>query len=604
MGRRLAVVGAMVAALVLGRGGPPVGAAPSDRCYVGGTYLTFLSRPATPAELDDWSGRIDAGTPSSAIPAALAASDEWLGVTVTDIYRAALDRDPDAAGLAFWTARLRAGAKVNRVGALVYGSPEFLARSGGGLPGFVDELYARILERAPVAADRAYWVIRAQRDGRGRVAEHFFGSAESRGRRVDALYQRILGRWVDEEGRAFWVRRLATVNDVRLAVELASSSEARGRFTLGCWQVIPITGPADHANQGTSVALDVSTDGGTVLLRSTTPLTQDDPDDDLPGLYLVDVATGVFTLLPVAAPAPPSATLTDDGTTVGYVAPDTGGGDATATLLDVATGATTPVAAAADLTGLTVSGDGGTVAFSSADDGLVPGDEDGRADVFVVEVDGGATTRLVGHAGGLAYDPTLSDDGRVVAFGSASPVYGLDVWQNEMRSADVFVHDRTTGVTTALTQKPQLPSAAQGFAVGAEVSGDGTTVVYTDSQAISWIPGGPPPTPNELVRRVLATGEETRPGPLGGDIRAGGPSVSDDGRSVAFTSRYQHDDIGGHSSLAVRNPRGGQRVVGPDTPGITVDEYGSPMLAGDGRSVVFTAVEGGRTSAYRAIYLG
>lgn len=213
----------------------PAGAAPDpDGCFVMEAHQIFLDRDATAGEISAWTARFDAGEPRYLLPYQLANGDEWLTVEVTKLYLQALDRAPDAAGLAFWVGELRRGVLVNRIASQIYGSGEFYALAGGTDEGFVTELYDRILHRQPDQAGLEHWLAQIPRQGRGRVAALFFASGESRRDRVTRLYQQILGRAPDASGLAYWVEQLATVNDVRLAVQLASGGELYDRAQQGC----------------------------------------------------------------------------------------------------------------------------------------------------------------------------------------------------------------------------------------------------------------------------------------------------------------------------------------------------------------------------------
>lgn len=227
----------------------PAAAAPGDHCFVIAAHQTFLGRQPTADELASWKARLDSGTHRSAVPRALATSDEWLAREVAKIYQQALDRGPDAAGLAYWTAQLRAGAKVTRIASLVYGSPEFYARAGGTPEGFVTDAYRRILHRTPSTADLAYWVAQLSLTTRGAVAADLVASRESRTDRVTALYRDVLGRGPDAAGLEHWVQRLAVINDVELAIHLASSAEYLLRAQQGCTEPPP-TGSYDLHGRG------------------------------------------------------------------------------------------------------------------------------------------------------------------------------------------------------------------------------------------------------------------------------------------------------------------------------------------------------------------
>ena len=77
---------------------------------------------------------------------------------VTRLYRAVLDRDPEDAGLAFWTTALRTGADLDDLATVFVASPEFQDRYGDVGPGeFVNLLYLNVLDREADPAGREFW---------------------------------------------------------------------------------------------------------------------------------------------------------------------------------------------------------------------------------------------------------------------------------------------------------------------------------------------------------------------------------------------------------------------------------------------------------------
>jgi Tol biopolymer transport system component len=100
-----------------------------------------------------------------------------------------------------------------------------------------------------------------------------------------------------------------------------------------------------------------------------------------------------------------------------------------------------------------LSAEGRFVAFWSSATNLVPDDTNGAWDVFVRDRTRARTTRVsVGPGGsqgqGSSGEPWLSGNGRIVAFASRAPLTADDTngdW-------DVHVHDRRTGLTTAVTE--------------------------------------------------------------------------------------------------------------------------------------------------------
>ncbi|MDP9386901.1 MAG: Ig-like domain-containing protein [Actinomycetota bacterium] len=200
------------------------------------------------------------------------------------------------------------------------------------------------------------------------------------------------------------------------------------------------------------------------------------------------------------------AAVSDDGRYVAFnssatnllVAGDTNGAS-DIFVHDRQTGATTRASvdsAGAEATGgeslrPSLSADGRLVAFDSQASNLVAGDTNGSFDVFAHDRQSGATTRVsvsgTGAAGnGGSGTADLSDDGRYVAFSSVA----TNLVANDVNSArDVFVHDRATGSTT----RANLDSAgnqAFGTRRGSDnpaLSGDGRFAAF-DSDAPNLVP--------------------------------------------------------------------------------------------------------------------
>ncbi len=238
--RAVLVLVVLLTAALVGGGAPgaPAGAAPGDHCYVAKLHQVFLGRAATDEELRSWKAQLAAGTPRWTVPRTLSNSDEWLRVEVARIYRQALDREPDAAGLAFWTGELRRGVMVTRAASLIYGSPEFVTRAGSTNAAVISDMYRRLLHRGPAAGELSYWVAERSRRTFGGIAADLVFSPESRTDRVTAQFRAVLGRDPDASGLAYWVGRLRTVNDVRLASDLAASQEMFDRAQVGCTEPV------------------------------------------------------------------------------------------------------------------------------------------------------------------------------------------------------------------------------------------------------------------------------------------------------------------------------------------------------------------------------
>jgi Tol biopolymer transport system component len=182
-----------------------------------------------------------------------------------------------------------------------------------------------------------------------------------------------------------------------------------------------------------------------------------------------------------------------------------------------------------------LSGDGRYVAFASMASNLVPGDANGRSDVFVHDRRSGETTRVSVGSGGTegndhSYDPSISGDGRYVAFTSfASNLVTGDTNANP----DVFVHDRQTN-TTVRASLTTAGEQATGLSFQPAISFDGRHVAFV----ANGFPGSGPV--NMVYRKRLPDGTLSAMSvrynlttPNGGSSE---PSISRDGIDVAFTS--------------------------------------------------------------------
>lgn len=188
-----------------------------------------------------------------------------------------------------------------------------------------------------------------------------------------------------------------------------------------------------------------------------------------------------------------------------------------------------------------MSRDGRFIAFSSAAGNLVPGDDDGpfAADVFVHDRRTGATTEVSWGLGGApvlvnAALDGLSDDGRFLTFHSvaANLVAGDD---NGL--SDVFLHDRTTGLTE-LVSRGLWGRAGHGTSAGSAVSADARYVAFS-SEADDLVPGdlngkGDVFLRDRLARTTIRVSVNAHGGEADGESSVF--ALSSDGRFVMFQS--------------------------------------------------------------------
>ena len=242
-----------------------------------------------------------------------------------------------------------------------------------------------------------------------------------------------------------------------------------------------------------------------------------------------------------------------------------------------------------------LSADGRLVAFDSSAPDLVPGDGNGCSDVFVHDRLTGETTRVSVDSAGVEADgdcfrPALSADGRFVAFhGVAANLVAGDV----NGEPDVFLHDRLTGVTS-LVSASASGATGDGASVDASISGDGRFVSYT-SWATNLVPGDANRVSDVFVldrltgRTTLAS--VTTAGAQGFSF-SGQSAISADGKRVAFWSVATNlvpNDTNLEADIFVHDlPTGRTRRVSVNTLGMQAgDSSQLPAISGDGRFVAF-----------------
>jgi Tol biopolymer transport system component len=199
--------------------------------------------------------------------------------------------------------------------------------------------------------------------------------------------------------------------------------------------------------------------------------------------------------------------------------------------------------------GVAISADGRFIAFASNAFNLVPNDTNKQDDIFVRDTLTG-TTEIVStdsqgnltQAIGSSTEPDISDDGRYVVFQSISKNLVPD---DTNITFDIFVKDRQTGKTTRVS----TDSAGR----------QGTYVTDAD---------------------------------IG--VGASNPSISGDGRYVAFRSRFNNlvpGDTSGFGDIFVKDLQTNQtRLVSTDSAGNPSNGTSyDPVISSDGRYVAFAS---------------
>ena len=242
-----------------------------------------------------------------------------------------------------------------------------------------------------------------------------------------------------------------------------------------------------------------------------------------------------------------------------------------------------------------ISANGNVIAFESDATNLVPGDVNGTRDVFVYDRGAGTLSLVSESTTGVQGDApsgqaTLDADGNIVAFSSfADNLIPLD----ENFTSDVFVRDRQAGTTTRVSVYTG-DFEADGNSFHPSLSADGRLVAFdSDSFNLAWFDPdeGPDVYVFDRAADAIFTASVDDAGNLGDDSSSW-PSISSDGRFVAYST--DATDIVPADQNAVadivlydRQSGAANRLSFSNTGQETDGESIRPSISGDGTIVAY-----------------
>lgn len=246
--------------------------------------------------------------------------------------------------------------------------------------------------------------------------------------------------------------------------------------------------------------------------------------------------------------------------------------------------------------GAAVSPDGRYVAFMSNASNLVAGDTNGFADIFVRDLEAGTIERVSISDSeqqspfGGEY-PSISADGRYVTFESSSPLST----DSPTSTLAIYVRNRVDGTTRRVSQPVAGDATPTNNSYQSSISADGRYVAFA-SIATNLVPNDTNGKADIFLRDLVAnTTERVSTDNDGGEVNgaSGFPRISADGSAVAYDS-VATDIVDGDTN-GVKDvfwwPRSTGSVlrVSQTSAGVEGNAVSyTPSISGDGRYVAFT----------------
>lgn len=264
-----------------------------------------------------------------------------------------------------------------------------------------------------------------------------------------------------------------------------------------------------------------------------------------------------------------------------------------------------------------VSANGRIVAFNSSATNLVAGDTNKKEDIFIYDRTLKKTTRVSVDSKGIqannnsfGWRPKLSADGRFVAFSSyASNLVLGDTNGRE----DVFIHDRQTKQTTRVSVDSN-GRQANGESYSVDISADGRFVAFTSTAGnliagvrLYWVGVY---VHDRLTKQTTLVSINNN-GEIGSYGYSGSPSISADGRFVAFNSDANNlvaDDNNQGTDIFIHD-----RLTKQTSRIDALDRFGngdlrkpysiSPQISADGRFVAFQSSSRNPSSPLGSVFI-
>jgi hypothetical protein len=202
----------------------------SPTALLNGAYEALLHRPVDQGGLNYWGGLVATGElTQQQVLVGIEATTEYRTVVIQTAYQQLLHRQVDTAALNFWLNSSLTGEEIRES---IMGSAEFFANAGGTTSGFLTAIYTIGLGRQPDAGGLATFtafVNGSVQSTRIAAAHEIFTSQEAVENEVTNFYEGILDRAPDTPGHTMYVNEIQTgtsvvtvINTILLSTEFST----------------------------------------------------------------------------------------------------------------------------------------------------------------------------------------------------------------------------------------------------------------------------------------------------------------------------------------------------------------------------------------------
>ncbi|MEP6890859.1 MAG: putative Ig domain-containing protein, partial [Nitrospirota bacterium] len=244
-----------------------------------------------------------------------------------------------------------------------------------------------------------------------------------------------------------------------------------------------------------------------------------------------------------------------------------------------------------------ISGDGSLIAFASSSTNFVTGGNGTQIYVHnrqtnqIEVVSRDSNSSVINEGGGVSSDPSISSDGRLVAFVSLSSNLVASV-----SGQQIYVRDRQTGQTTVVS-KSSAGNIGGGTSSAPAISADGRYVAFvsTSTNLVAGVSGTQIYAHDRQTGQTTFVSHDNSVTPIEGNGVSATPAISSDGRFVAFASLSTNLGAAGGNQQVYLHDRltgtnGTTSLVSKDSvPTAGNGNSSTPSVSGDGRFVAFVS---------------